>query len=203
MSPLVRIRQVAACTLVLFLPLSASAADPVPPSRTQQVAGPQPPTATQASPAAQPSPGTTSPSPVRLSPNAAAEIARSALLALEGTATANALRLRIRRTSDNSLINGDGVTVTVDGKSETVSHDADGYDVPLEDLRGSGDRNSGRELEVIVSHDGIREILSGKVALVDENPGESILRDHRQIAWWIVNIVVMLIAAMAISRRKG
>lgn len=182
MSPLARVRQVAACILIFASAFSVQAAGPA----TPPAAATQPPA-----------------SPVELAPNVAGEITRSALLTLEGTATADALRLRIRRVSDKSLIGGEGVTVTVDGKSETVSHVADGYEVPLDALRGAGGKSGGREFEVVVDHDGIREILSGKVALVDADPATSILRDHRQIAWWIVNIVVVLIAATVISRRKG
>jgi hypothetical protein len=28
-------------------------------------------------------------------------------------------------------------------------------------------------------------------------------RDHKQVGWWILNIVVVLVAAIALSRRKG
>ncbi len=180
MSPLARIRQVAACTLVLSVSLSVQAADPA-----------APPAAAQ------------SPSPVQLAPNIAREIARSALLSVEATATADALQLRIRRLSDRSPVSGAGVTVTVDGKSAAVSRLTDGYEVPIEDLRGESGKDGGRDVEVVVPHDGIREILAGKILLANGHAAGNILGDHRQIVWWIVNIVVVLIAAMAISRRKG
>jgi len=32
---------------------------------------------------------------------------------------------------------------------------------------------------------------------------DSLLRDHKQVAWWILNIVIVLVAALALSRRKG
>ena len=31
----------------------------------------------------------------------------------------------------------------------------------------------------------------------------SVLRDHKQMAWWILNITIVLIAVLAISRRMS
>ncbi len=140
------------------------------------------------------------PTPVQLAPNVAATIARSALLTVDGTATADALQLSIRRVSDKSPISSDDVTVAVDGKNQSVTREKSGvYELPSNDLRGDG----ARDVDVTVAHDGIREILSGKVAMVEASSTESLLRDHKQVAWWILNIVIVLIAAMAFSRRKG
>jgi hypothetical protein len=140
------------------------------------------------------------PQPVQLVPNAAAQIARSALLTIEGTATADALQLSIRRVSDKSLVSSDDVTVSVDGKNQSVTHEKGGaYELPINDLRGDG----ARDVDVTVAHDGIREIVSGKVAVAEASSTQSLLRDHKQVAWWILNIVIILIAATAISRRKG
>ena len=47
------------------------------------------------------------------------------------------------------------------------------------------------------------EIVSGKVSVAEASSTQSLLRDHKQVAWWILNIVIILIAATAISRRKG
>jgi hypothetical protein len=192
MSPLARIRLAATCGLLLssqfFLASVAQGADPPAPA-TQAVnpAGP-----------AQPPPI------VQLAPNATAQLARSALLTVQASVYGDTLRLGIERNADKSPITGEGVTVSVGGKSQTVSRTADGYEIAIDDLRDGEGRNAGKELEVVVPHDGIREIVSGRVALAqDRTAGESLLRDHRQIAWWIVNIVVVLIAALAISRRKG
>ena len=140
------------------------------------------------------------PQPVQLAPNAAAQIARSALLTIEGTATADALQLSIRRVSDKTLVGSDDVTVSVDGKNQTVTHEKGGaYELPINDLRGDGTR----DVDVTVAHDGIREIVSGKVSVAEASSTQSLLRDHKQVAWWILNIVIILIAATAISRRKG
>jgi hypothetical protein len=243
MSPLARIRQVAACTaLVCFSgsgmaagpPAAAPAvqvapgagaaqatqgaaavqspqADQAPPSshaaaavQTTQSAGTtqgagaaQPPQASQAPGAAQPPQPA---EPVRLVPNAAAQIAHSALLSVDGTAAADALRLNIRRVSDKSPVSSDDVTVTVDGRNQSVTRENTGYEVPINDLRGG---EPARDVEVIVAHDGIREILSGKVVLAEGTSTQSLFRDHKQVAWWILNIVIVLVAAIALSRRKG
>jgi hypothetical protein len=102
--------------------------------------------------------------------------------------------------SDKSLISGDDVTVAVDGRNQSVTHEKGGaYELPINDLRGDG----ARDVDVTVAHDGIREIVSGKVSLAEAGSAGSLLRDHKQVAWWILNIVIVLVAAMAFSRRKG
>jgi hypothetical protein len=184
MSPLARIRQVAACTIFVSLAGLALAADPVA----------QPAQATRSPPPVVPV------QPVQLAPNVETRIAQSALLSVDGTAAADTLQLRIRRVGDKSLISSPDLTVTVDGKNESVTRDSGGgYEMPINDLRGDG----GRDVEFTVAHDGIREILSGKVSLAQAGSADGLLRDHKQIAWWILNIVIVLIAAIAISRRKG
>jgi hypothetical protein len=127
-------------------------------------------------------------------------LAHSALLTIDATSTDDSLNLVIRRVRDRSPVNSDAVTVTVDGKSTSFTRGSDGtYQLPISDLRGDGTR----EIDVIVAHDGIREVLSGKLSLPDEVTAGSVFRDHKQVAWWILNIVIVLIAAIAISRRKG
>jgi hypothetical protein len=200
MSPLARIRQVAACSAWVFFAGFALAAEP-PTQPVQAVQAPQQPVQPAQPQPAQPQPAQPRPAqPVRLAPNATARIAHSALLSADGTASADTLRLSIRRVTDKSLVSSDDVTVTVDGRSEPVTRASGSYEVPINGLRGSDD---GRDVEIIVAHDGIREILSGKVALAEAATADSLLRDHKQVAWWILNIVIVLVAAIAISRRKG
>jgi hypothetical protein len=140
------------------------------------------------------------PSTAAPSARAVIAIAKSALLTVEGTPTPETLNLRIRKNSDGSLISTDDVTVTIDGRNETVSRvNVDTYQLPVSSFRGDG----AREVEITVPHDGIREILSGKVQLPESGSSDSLLRDHKQVAWWVLNIVIVLIAAIAISRRKG
>jgi len=142
--------------------------------------------------------------PVVLAPNGTAQIAHSALLTVDGTATSDSLQLNIRRTSDKSLITSGDITVTVDGKNEPVTHENNAtYEVPINDLYADGSREAARDVEIIVPHDGIREILSGKMSVTEATSASSLLGNHKQMAWWILNIVIVLVAAMAISRRKG
>jgi hypothetical protein len=167
---------------------------------TQPAAAPagQPAPAPQSGSAAQPA------QPVVLASKATAEIARSALLVVRGTAADDALQLTIRRLSDRSVIDSNDVTVSIDGKSVTVTHEKPGsYEVPANDLRGDGSRDSAKDVDIVVAHDGIREILSGKVAVAEAPSGGGLLGNHKQIMWWILNIVIVLVAAIAISRRKG
>ena len=114
------------------------------------------------------------------------------------------MQLNIRRTSDKSLITSGDITVTVDGKNEPVTHENNAtYEVPINDLYADGSREAARDVEIIVPHDGIREILSGKMSVTEATSASSLLGNHKQMAWWILNIVIVLVAAMAISRRKG
>jgi len=79
---------------------------------------------------------------------------------------------------------------------------------------------AGDGLEVVVAHDGIREVLSARFlapgttagagasgssssGAVNSRGAASLWRDHKQMAWWVLNITVVLIAAIAISRRMS
>jgi hypothetical protein len=201
MSPLARIWRVGACTALVFVAAPGLAADPPAQGAPTVQGGPavQRPQAAQGVQAAQPPPPAQPAGPVHLAPNAAAQIAHSALLSIEATVTADALRLSIRRVSDKSLVSSDDVVVTVDGRNESVTREKGDYEVPVSDLRG----DAPRDVEITVGHDGIREILSGKVVAAEATSADSLLRDHKQVAWWILNIVIVLVAAIALSRRKG
>jgi hypothetical protein len=189
MSPLARNWRVGACIVLVFAAAPGLAADPQAPAQPVQGVS-----VVQSPPAPQP------PGPVRLTPNAAAQIAHSALLSIDGTAAADTLRLGIRRIGDKSLVSSDDVTITVDGRNESVTRgNGGGYEVPINDLRG----DAAKDIEIIVAHDGIREILAGKVAVAEASSTDGLLRDHKQVAWWILNIVIVLVAAIALSRRKG
>ena len=123
---------------------------------------------------------------------------------MDGTATEDSLQLSIQRLADKSVVADGEITVSVDGKNEPVVHGKGGvYEIPSNDLRGDDSKDNAKDVEIIVPHDGIREILSAKVSVVQGSSGGSLLGDHKQIAWWILNIVVVLIAALALSRRKG
>jgi hypothetical protein len=127
-------------------------------------------------------------------------IARSALLTIDATTTDDSVAFLVRRVHDRSIVSGDDVTVTVDGKNEPVTRDSSGsYSLSAADLRGDGTH----AVEIIVGHDGIREILSGKVSLPEPTSAGSLFRDHRQIGWWVLNIAIVLVAAIFLSRRKS
>jgi len=232
MSPRARIRQVAACSTLILFAAPGLAADPpaqaaqaaqavqaqqatsavqTPQATQTPQAAPavhtpqatQTPQATppvQAPQAAQPVKAPQPAQPIQLAPDQSAQIAHSALLSVAATPTADSLRVSIRRVGDQSLVSSDDVTITVDGRNESVTREnGGGYEVPINDLRGAG----ARDIEVIVAHDGIREILTGKVTVIEAASTDSLLRDHKQVAWWILNIVIVLVAAIALSRRKG
>jgi hypothetical protein len=183
MSPLARTRQLVAGTL--FLISFAVAAEPVA----------TPPVPASPQPAAQ---------PIVLAPKGTAQIAHSALLVVQGTATEDSLQLKIQRAGNGTAIDSDDVTVTVDGKTETVARENTGvYTVPINDLRGDGSREAAKDVDIVVAHDGIREILSSKLGVAEAPAGGGLLGDHKQFAWWILNIAIVLIAGIAITRRKS
>jgi hypothetical protein len=127
-------------------------------------------------------------------------IAHSALLTIDATAVQDSLVLRIRHVANQIPIDGKDVTVSADGKEQSVTPQADGtFLLSTKDLRGDGER----QLDIVVAHDGIREILTGKLALPKVSSTANLWRDHKQIAWWILNIAIVLIAAIAFSRRTS
>jgi hypothetical protein len=177
-------------------PASGTAAPPGSGTASAATTPPQPQTAS--------APQGSQPRPVVLRTNATAQIARSALLIIEGTAATDFLQLKIRRVADGTAINGSDVTVTIDGKNAPVTREDGGtYDVPSNDLRGGGSGEAAKDVDIVVAHDGIREILSSKVAVAEPTSSGGLLGDHKQMAWWILNIAIVFIAAMALSRRKS
>jgi hypothetical protein len=132
-------------------------------------------------------------------------VAHSALVTLEAGPAAAGLVLRLRHTADQTPLSVTDLTVSVDGRSELAMRRADGsWFVPLSNAALTDD-----QLEVVVAHDGIREVLSGRITVPGAGTSStrnasgvaSVLRDHQQMAWWILNITIVLIAALAISRR--
>ena len=126
-------------------------------------------------------------------------VAHSALVTLEAGPAAAGLVLRLQHTADQTPLSVTDLTVSVDGRSELAMRREDGsWFVPLSHAITDA------HLEVVVAHDGIREILSGRITIPgahNASGAPSVLRDHKQLAWWILNITIVLIAAIAISRR--
>lgn len=127
-------------------------------------------------------------------------VASSALLTLSAVPSDHTLSLQVSRTSDHRLIAGPGnVTATLDGHSVPLAAQPEGTYL----LSTKGDSGGAHTLGVVVSHDGIRELLTGTVSLPQQqrNLFDSI-QGHGMSAWWVLNIVVVLIAVVVISRRR-
>jgi hypothetical protein len=141
-----------------------------------------------------------------------APLTHSAQLTLETAATPAELTLHLKRTQGTTPLAVTDLTVAIDGSSAQATRAGDDtWSVAWP----AGAARHG-QLEVVVTHDGIREVLSGTLpAAAAGSPGSAGaggaaqarhtggLRDHKQLAWWILNIVVVLIAAIAISRRTS
>jgi hypothetical protein len=132
---------------------------------------------------------------------AAVEIAHSSLLALSGSAGPSSLSLWVRRSAEQAPLVVTEFATAIDGKNTPATRNADGgWSVPL------GTFTAGEhQLAVTVGHDGIRELLEGKftpAAATAPAAGISALGgNHKQLLWWILNIGIVLVAAIAISRR--
>jgi len=127
-------------------------------------------------------------------------IAHSALLTIDGTIADGTLALHIKHAANQIPIDGKDVTVSVDGKSVPVTPQPEGtFLLADKDLPGDGER----QVDVTVAHDGIREILTGKITLPKVGASADLWRDHKQMAWWVLNIAIVLIAALAFSRRSS
>jgi hypothetical protein len=132
---------------------------------------------------------------------AAIPVAHSALLTIDATPTNDGLALHIKHAGNQIPIDGRDVTVSVDGKSQPVTAEPEGtFLLSTKDLGSAGGE---RQFDITVAHDGIREILTGKVALPKTGGGSDLWRDHKQMAWWVLNIAIVLIAAIAFSRRSS
>jgi hypothetical protein len=135
-----------------------------------------------------------------------APLTHSALVTLEGASLPGELILRIRPNAAGAPISVSDLTVAIDGKPVPASARADGaWRVALPSRAAATEG----QLDVTVTHDGIRELLSAKIPLAAAaapatpapQPGGSGV--HNQLLWWVLNIAIVLIAALAISRRKS
>jgi hypothetical protein len=134
-----------------------------------------------------------------------APIAHSARITVEASASSAGLTLRVRPTAPGAALTVTDVSVAVDGTSERALPQPDGtWLAPLPPARSA---TAGR-LDVFVAHDGIREVLSGRLGSAAVGapaaagaPG--FLHAHKQMAWWILNVVVVLIGVIAVSRRMS
>jgi hypothetical protein len=131
-----------------------------------------------------------------------APLTHSALLTLEGATAPGVLVLRVRSNSAGTALNVTDFQVVLDGTPLPVTARADGaWRVALP----PGTAGDGK-LEVTVTHDGIREVLAAHIGLPPAAPAAAASSGsgiHNQLFWWILNIAIVLVAALAISRRMG
>jgi len=132
-------------------------------------------------------------------------VAHSALVSVDGVVAADTLVLRMRRTADQQPLTGAQLTVTAEGRSIPVTARPEGtWGVPVKDLP----RPPGK-LSIEVSHDGVREVLEAQLpgtpaaAPPAEVRGVASTLIHKQMSWWILNIVIVLIGVIAVSRRMS
>ena len=129
-------------------------------------------------------------------------LAHSAILAVDAARAAGGLVLRVRPATDQTPLAVNDLVVMIDGKSEPATARADGSWFVA---RPAGTQDAGKTIAVTVGHDGIHEVLSGRLAAsggaAPSGAARLISGSHKQLFWWILNIAIVLIAAIAISRR--
>jgi hypothetical protein len=136
-------------------------------------------------------------------------LARSAQLTLDASPVHDGAVLRLRASTGSAAPDITGVSVSVAGLSEPARRQPDGtWFVPISPARGV----PGGKLDVYVTHDGIREVLSGTLpaapaaaapASAAAGRGGGLLGAHKQLAWWVLNITIVLIGVLAVSRRMS
>jgi hypothetical protein len=132
-------------------------------------------------------------------------LAHSALLAVDGVRSPDTLALRIHRPADPAALTPAQLTevaVMSAGRALPLTAQPDGsWSVPLREL---GSRTPAR-VELVVGHDGIRELLTLQLGPEADKGGAAasgLFGRNKQLLWWILNIVIVLIAAIAIARRR-
>jgi hypothetical protein len=136
-----------------------------------------------------------------------APLAHSALLSLDAAPASGGLTLRVQRATGQTPLVVNDLSVSIDGKSEPATVRPDGSWFVA---RPAGTQDAGKTIDVTVGHDGIHEILSGRLAAPAGKSGGAnsgaaavVSSSHKQIFWWILNIAIVAIAAIAISRRTS
>ncbi len=134
-------------------------------------------------------------------------LAHSTLVTVDAAIGAGTLILRVQRTPSQVPAAVTALQVTLDGRPLPVTPRPDGtWSAPL----GTAARGPDGTLDLTVTHDGVRELLiaslPGAAAPAGGNAAASaagLLRSHKQLAWWILNIAVVLIGVIAVSRRMS
>jgi hypothetical protein len=130
-----------------------------------------------------------------------APLVQSAQVLIEAARTPQGLTLRFERTTGGTALPVSELSATLDGKPLAVTRSGDGtWQLPLPAAAAAG------KLEFAVGHDGIRELLSGAppaAAPTASAPPEAASASHKQIWWWVLNIGIVLVAVIAVSRRMS
>jgi hypothetical protein len=126
-------------------------------------------------------------------------VAHSALVTVEAASTAEGVRLRLGRAEGTAPLAVTELHVSLEGQNRPVQQQPDGtWLAPWPKSAGKADA----VLEVVVTHDGIREELRGPMPPpIERKPVAGSGAGRKQMAWWILNIAIVLIAVIAISRR--
>jgi len=132
-------------------------------------------------------------------------VAHSALVSVDGVVAADTLVLRVRRAANQQPLTGAQLTMTADGRNVPVRARPEGtWGVPLKDLPGPPGK-----LSIEVSHDGVREVLEAQLPGSPATAPPAQVRGvvstliHKQMSWWILNILIVLIGVIAVSRRMS
>ena len=126
------------------------------------------------------------------------QIASSAMLVLDASIHRREIVLHITRTAGAVPVEGAGnVSAAIDGHPVPLAAQGNAYVLDTRDVDGGA-----HTLQVIVAHDGIHEVLSAAVTLPKRPSRLALLEQHGYGAWLVLNIVVMLLAARLIMRRK-
>ena len=131
---------------------------------------------------------------------AAPELARSALLSVHGVAAPGGLALTVQGALDRPPAVS-AVAARLGSREIQATQRADGsWWLPL------GAAPAAR-LELVVTHDGIRELLTAQApATTAADPPAGAagpVARRKQLLWWVLNIAIVAIAALVISRRVG
>ena len=128
-----------------------------------------------------------------------APLAHSAQLTLEGASVPGALLLRVRPLAGGTPLEPAELSVAVEGKELPASPRADGALRVALPAAAAGSV----QVDVTVTHDGIRELLSARLPVEPAAAPAAASRFgvHTQLLWWVLNIAIVLIAVITISRR--
>lgn len=128
------------------------------------------------------------------------DFAHSAQLTVDAQESGETVTLWVRHAADKKVVDTKDVSVSIAGKNQVVTHRTDGsFTILTDDLRGK----EPKAVQMIVAHDGIREVLDGQLPPPPESIASGLLGSHNQLWWWVINIGVLLIGVLALSRKKS